>query len=53
MVKYLRDQGKKTAAVLYENDAAGIGGRDDFVAALAQGRRYYRRPGTRPVLGPD
>jgi len=31
MVKYLLEQGKKTAAVLYENDAAGIGGRDDFV----------------------
>ena len=32
MVRYLLDHGKKTAAVLYENDAAGIGGRDDFVA---------------------
>ncbi|MDE2005153.1 MAG: ABC transporter substrate-binding protein [Rhodospirillales bacterium] len=31
MVKYLRAHGKATAAVLYENDAAGIGGRDDFV----------------------
>ena len=31
MVKYLRAHGKSTAAVLYENDAAGIGGRDDFV----------------------
>jgi len=31
MVRYLMDHGKKTAAVLYENDAAGIGGRDDFV----------------------
>ncbi|MGH7155712.1 MAG: ABC transporter substrate-binding protein, partial [Acetobacteraceae bacterium] len=31
MVHYLMDHGKKTAAVLFENDAAGIGGRDDFV----------------------
>ena len=31
MVDYLRAHGKSTAAVLYENDAAGIGGRDDFV----------------------
>ena len=31
MVKYLAEQGKKKAAVLYENDAPGIGGRDDFV----------------------
>jgi branched-chain amino acid transport system substrate-binding protein len=31
MVRYLRAHGKSTAAVLYENDAAGIGGRDDFV----------------------
>jgi len=31
MVKYLGEQGKKKAAVLYENDAPGIGGRDDFV----------------------
>ncbi len=32
MVRYLMDHAKKTAAVLYENDAAGIGGRDDFLA---------------------
>ncbi|MGH7044563.1 MAG: ABC transporter substrate-binding protein [Acetobacteraceae bacterium] len=31
MVQYLRAHGNSTAAVLYENDAAGIGGRDDFV----------------------
>jgi len=31
MVRYLMDKAKKTAAVLYENDAAGIGGRDDFL----------------------
>ncbi len=30
------DIGKKTAAVLYENDAAGIAGRDDFVASFAK-----------------
>ena len=34
MTKYLLEQGKKTAAVLYENDAPGIGGRDDFVATF-------------------
>lgn len=34
MSKYLIAQGKKKAAVLYENDAPGIGGRDDFVAAF-------------------
>lgn len=31
MVRYLRKSGKTTAAVLFENDAAGIGSRDDFV----------------------
>lgn len=31
MAKYLVEQGKKKAAVLFENDAAGIGGRDDFI----------------------
>jgi branched-chain amino acid transport system substrate-binding protein len=31
MAKYLIEQGKKKAVVLFENDAAGIGGRDDFV----------------------
>ncbi len=35
MVRYLRAHGKKTAAVLYENDAAGIGARDDFVRDFA------------------
>jgi branched-chain amino acid transport system substrate-binding protein len=34
ITKYLIDQGKKKAAVLYENDAPGIGGRDDFVATF-------------------
>ncbi len=28
--KWLIGEGKKTASVLFENDAAGIGGRDDF-----------------------
>jgi branched-chain amino acid transport system substrate-binding protein len=36
MTKYLMLKGKKSAAVLYENDAAGIGGRDDFVDAFAK-----------------
>jgi branched-chain amino acid transport system substrate-binding protein len=31
MAKYLMQHGKKNAVVLFENDAAGIGGRDDFV----------------------
>lgn len=31
MSKYLIEQGKKKAVVLFENDAAGIGGRDDFI----------------------
>lgn len=31
MSKYLVEQGKKKAVVLFENDAAGIGGRDDFL----------------------
>jgi len=34
MAKYLVSQGKKKAVVLWENDAAGIGGRDDFVEAF-------------------
>ena len=29
--KYLISEGKKQGAILYENDAAGIAGRDDFV----------------------
>lgn len=32
MVHYLASIGKKRAAILYENDAPGIGGRDDFDA---------------------
>jgi branched-chain amino acid transport system substrate-binding protein len=34
MSKYLVSQGKKKAVILWENDAAGIGGRDDFVEAF-------------------
>jgi branched-chain amino acid transport system substrate-binding protein len=34
MAKYLVALGKTKAAVLWENDAAGIGGRDDFMEAF-------------------
>jgi branched-chain amino acid transport system substrate-binding protein len=58
MVEYLIGKGKKTAAVLYENDAAGIGGRDDFVAAfpkaggaiLAQEPVQFGQTDYRPAL---
>jgi branched-chain amino acid transport system substrate-binding protein len=58
MVQYLIGKGKKTAAVLYENDAAGIGGRDDFVAAfpkaggtiLAQEPVQFGQTDYRPAL---
>jgi branched-chain amino acid transport system substrate-binding protein len=58
MTKYLIAKGKKTAAVLYENDAAGIGGRDDFVAAfpkaggtiLAQEPVQFGQTDYRPAL---
>ena len=30
--RWLVGQGRKSASVLFENDAAGIGGRDDFIA---------------------
>jgi branched-chain amino acid transport system substrate-binding protein len=36
MAKYLVAEGKKTATVLFENDAAGIGGRDDFRDSFAK-----------------
>lgn len=36
MCKYLIAHGKKKAAMLYENDAAGIGGRDDFLRIYKQ-----------------
>ncbi|MBS0562470.1 MAG: ABC transporter substrate-binding protein [Proteobacteria bacterium] len=45
MTKYLIAQGKKKAAVLFENDAAGIGARDDFLAA------YPKAGGT--ILGQE
>jgi branched-chain amino acid transport system substrate-binding protein len=32
--KYLAGEGKKKAVILYENDAAGISGRDDYVDAF-------------------
>jgi len=31
LAKYLVGEGKKNAAILYENDAAGISGRDDYI----------------------
>src|SRR6202012_3431358 len=34
--KYLVGEGKKQAAILFENDAAGIAGRDDFVKYFAE-----------------
>jgi branched-chain amino acid transport system substrate-binding protein len=37
LIKYLvQVKGKKTAAILWENDAAGISGRDDYRASLAK-----------------
>lgn len=58
MSKYLIEQGKKNAVVLYENDAAGIGGRDDFVALfpkaggtiLAQEPTQFGQTDYRPAL---
>src|ERR1700761_3756098 len=34
--KYLVEQGKTQGAVLYENDAAGIAGRDDFIKSFPE-----------------
>jgi len=56
--KWLIGQGKKTASVLFENDAAGIGGRDDFVAdykkaggtILAQEPAQFGQTDYRPAL---
>lgn len=56
--KWLIGQGKKTAAVLYENDAAGIGGRDDFIkdfkkaggTILAQEPVQFGQTDYRPAL---
>ncbi|MDE2515144.1 MAG: ABC transporter substrate-binding protein [Rhodospirillales bacterium] len=58
MSKYLIAHGKKKAAVLYENDAAGIGGRDDFVrlfkkdggTILAQEPAQFGQTDYRPAL---
>lgn len=35
--KYLLAKGKKRAAILYENDAGGTPGRDDFIASFTKG----------------
>jgi branched-chain amino acid transport system substrate-binding protein len=58
MSKYLIQQGKKKAVVLFENDAAGIGGRDDFVdlfpkaggTILAQEPTQFSQTDYRPAL---
>ena len=58
MAKYLISQGKKNAVVLFENDAAGIGGRDDFVemfpkaggTVLAQEPVQFGQTDYRPAL---
>jgi branched-chain amino acid transport system substrate-binding protein len=58
MSKYLIEQGKKKAVVLFENDAAGIGGRDDFIelfpkaggAILAQEPTQFGQTDYRPAL---
>lgn len=58
MSKYLIEQGKKNAVVLYENDAAGIGGRDDFIdlfpkaggTILAQEPTQFGQTDYRPAL---
>ncbi|MBN8909254.1 MAG: ABC transporter substrate-binding protein, partial [Rhodospirillales bacterium] len=58
MAKYLVQQGKKKAAVLFENDAAGIGGRDDFLelfpkaggTILAQEAVQFGQTDYRPAL---
>jgi branched-chain amino acid transport system substrate-binding protein len=34
--RYLAEQGKKQGAILFENDAAGIAGRDDFVKVFPE-----------------
>lgn len=58
MAKYLLEQGKKNAAVLFENDAPGIGGRDDFLdlfpkaggTVLAQEPAQFGQTDYRPAL---
>ena len=58
MVKYLIAQGKKRAVILFENTAAGIGGRDDFLESfpaaggtiLAQEPVQFGQTDVRPQL---
>ena len=58
LAKYLYGAGKKTAAVLYENDAAGTAGRDDFATAykaaggqiLAEEPSSFSQTDYRPAL---
>jgi branched-chain amino acid transport system substrate-binding protein len=58
MSKYLIQHGKKNAVVLFENDAAGIGGRDDFIdlfpkaggTILAQEPTQFGQTDYRPAL---
>ncbi len=58
MAKYLNEQGKKKAAVLFENDAPGIGGRDDFLdlfpkaggTVVAQEPAQFGQTDYRPAL---
>ena len=47
--KYLASEGKTKAAILFENDAAGISGRDDYLDVFPQGRRQHRRAGADAV----
>jgi branched-chain amino acid transport system substrate-binding protein len=56
--RYLTDEGKKRAAVLFENDAAGISGRDDYLKSfpaaggtiLAQEPTQFGQTDFRPAL---
>lgn len=56
--RYLTEQGKKQGAILFENDAAGIAGRDDFVkhfpeaggTILAQEPAAFGQTDYRPAL---
>jgi branched-chain amino acid transport system substrate-binding protein len=56
--RYLIEQGKKQGAILFENDAAGIAGRDDFIkyfpeaggTVLAQEPTQFGQTDFRPAL---
>jgi branched-chain amino acid transport system substrate-binding protein len=56
--RYLIEQGKKPGAILFENDAAGIAGRDDFIkyfpeaggTILAQEPTQFGQTDFRPAL---